>query len=528
MQKEKMTSLCAVFSNLKRTGVLRALLFVAVATLFYGFCFTLADFYDVPFKSAGDLCLQIMQWGIVVMATFALLWLLCVSRYVFAVVFPLLSVLCAAAAYFRYTSGVSLTPMAIDLAIVNDMRTSLDVVTWQLIVAMAVALALSVAMAWYRFRRLRFAPWWAHTAVPAVLLVAIIGIDALSRPVLARLPFNLGSSFCTYIVEQKTASEHRPAFSGTVKCGSDSLTVVVIIGETLRAKNMQINGYGRPTTPLLCKERNVVSLPNVYSEFGFTHKSVPYILTRADSDHIDRMYDERSFIDIFKKAGYHTAWIANQENIKTFTYFMKEADTLAYINSGKSLYIFDLWLDGDILPVFDKQLASVHARQLIVMHTIGSHWWYRSHYPQSYARWKPELKSRVLSANTKDEFTNSYDNSILYSDYFWNEVRNRLRDKNAVVVYLSDHGENLGENGIFGHGQDAPPLHYPGCWVWMSDKYVSTHTTKAEALWANKDKPYNSSFLFHSVIDAGDIATRWLNLSDDVFHLTPTNNATKD
>ena len=85
--------------------------------------------------------------------------------------------------------------------------------------------------------------------------------------------------------------------------------MVFIIGETLRADHMQINGYARPTTPLLAKEKNVVSLPDIESEYWFTHESVPYIMTRADHNTKDRAYTERSFIDIFKRAGYHTSWI---------------------------------------------------------------------------------------------------------------------------------------------------------------------------------------------------------------------------
>lgn len=84
--------------------------------------------------------------------------------------------------------------------------------------------------------------------------------------------------------------------------------------------------------------------------------------------------------------------------------------------------------DEDILPLLDKQIQNKNfgRRNLFILHTIGSHWWYNIHYTHQYARWKPELKSRVLSANTKEEFFNSYDNSVLYSDFFWNEVRNRF------------------------------------------------------------------------------------------------------
>lgn len=126
---------------------------------------------------------------------------------------------------------------------------------------------------------------------------------------------------------------------------------------------------------------------------------------------------------------------------------MKETDSLIYVNNGKSVYIFDQWLDEDILPLLDKQIQNKNfgRRNLFILHTIGSHWWYNIHYTHQYARWKPELKSRVLSANTKEEFFNSYDNSVLYSDFFWNEVRNRFRNRNAIIIYLSDHAESLGE-----------------------------------------------------------------------------------
>ena len=492
-------------------------LFLVVITLAYGLLFTFADFYGLPYRGLSDLLVQVLQWTVVTAATFLLLWALSISRYVFAVVLPPLTLLCAVAAYFRFTAHVTLTPMAIDLAMVNDMRTTMDVVTLPLVLFCLACVALSVWAVIYRIKKLSFKPWYIHAAASLLLLACVMNNWRLARPIMQRIPFNIYAATSQYIDDRRTVSEQRPALPGTVVAPDDSIDVVFILGETLRAKNMQINGYARPTTPLLCKEPNAVSLPHVYSEYGFTHTSVPYILTRANPKDHDAAYRERSFFDIFKRAGFHTAWIANQESVGTFIYFMKEADSLVYVNSGKSMYVFDKWIDGDVMPSLKRQLAANSARRMVLIHTIGSHWWYRSHYPESFARWKPELKSRVLSANTKEEFVNSYDNSVLYSDYFWHQVISLLRQRNAIVIYLSDHAENLGEDGVFGHGEETPHLHYPGCWVWFSDEYARRYPAKIKALRKNARKNWNSDFLFHSIIDAAGIRYSATDRSRDIF-----------
>ena len=494
-------------------------LFVALLSVVVGLLFTMADFYDMPFRNTRDLLVIAAQFGVVETATFLFLWIISSNRYVFAAVFPVFTLACAATSYFRYTANVTLTPMAIDLAIVNDARTTMDVVTWQLIVFMLVCLAASVAAVVWGWRRVDVEHWWAQFAVAAVAFGVYMNIPKFAPPIHGRIPFVIYYAADSWLSNRQVAQERRPAFGGPAVCHSDTIDVVLIIGETLRSKNMQVNGYARPTTPHLAEESGAVSMPNIYSEYGFTHTSVPYILTRACPDHANRAYRERSFIDIFKRAGYRTTWIANQESVETFAYFMGEADSLVYLNSGKSVYVFDQWLDGDILPALDRQIAAQRdsAHRLFIIHTIGSHWWYKAHYPRSFARWQPELKSRVMSANTHEEFVNSYDNTVLYSDWFWQQVRDRFRKRNAIVVYLSDHSENLGENGIYGHGEDTAPLHYPGCWIWMSDSYRATHPGKWAALNANRNRRYNSAFLFHSIIDAGDITTRYTERKYDIF-----------
>lgn len=497
----------------------RALLFLLVLTIYVGLSYTLSDFYEMPIKGVKDLCVTFAQFITIEFAIFLLMWLLSCNKYVFAVGFPLFTLMCSLATYFRYTAHVCLTADTVGLALVNDVRTTMDVITVPLILFILLNECVCLGAIYVRFKYVQFKYEYIQMLLSLVLVGIYINIPQIGMPINNRIPFVIYAAVSEYFGNKAIIDENRPAFKKTAVCGSDSVDVVFILGETLRSKNMQINGYGRATTPYLLKDSNIVSMPHIYSEYGFTHTSVPYLLTRACPKHLDVAYKERSFIDLFKKAGFYTTWITNQESVATFIYFINEADSLIYANSGKSVYVFDQWLDADLLPHLDRQIQKKpsHHKNLYVLHTIGSHWWYKAHYPRQFAKWKPELKSRVLSSNTEEEFINSYDNSVLYSDYFWNEVRNRFRNHNAIIIYLSDHAESLGENGIFGHGEDSEALHYPGCWIWMSPIYKKNHADKWIHLQKNAQKRYNSAFLFHSILDAGDISTPYLEKQYDIF-----------
>lgn len=496
---------------------IKPLLFVVGLTAFYGLFFLLSDFYDIPFRGFSDLVNILLQFSVVAFATFGVLYLISINRYIFAVTFPLLTAICTILAYFKYTAKVTLTPMLFELAVVNDIRTDMDVVSWQLVLLVIVSFIFAFSVVYYRFKKVTFSFPLIHFLFAFLIIFGVTHVRAFANPLNARIPYNIYYSVNTYFSNRKEIKNVRPDFPGKVLCEDDSVVIVVVLGESVRSSNLQINGYSRPTTPLLCKEKNVLSLPNIYSEEAFTHTSVPYLLTRASHDYPDRAYEERSFVSLFRKAGYRTAWIANQEPVSTFIYFMKECDSLIYVNSGKSLYHYEKWLDEDILPYMDKELEREENRHLLILHTIGSHWWYNAHFPERFERWKPTLSSKVISSNSHEEMLNAYDNTILYSDYFWNAAINRLRHRNAVLIYLSDHGECMGEDGMYTHGADHEALHHPACFVWFSDSYMARHADKVEALRKNRLRKYNSSFLFHSVLSAGGVKCDVFDENEDIF-----------
>ncbi len=495
----------------------RACAFTVCVAVLFGVCFISTEFYELDWNSFGSLATIIAQWAVVVFATFCLILILIANKYIFAITLPILTTVCAILAYFRVTVKAQITAATIDLALINDSRTCIEVVSSQLIGITAVAFIASCIIAYIRFRFIDFGKYWYVAPLFGIAFLAMTVCTRLKAPVFGRIPFSVCQAIKDYLSSQRYIAEQRPILTANATCNTDTLTVVMVIGESLRSSNLGVNGYERQTTPLLAKEPNAVSLPNVHTIYGATHLCVPYMLTRADSLHQDFMYIERSFISIFKQAGYSTAWLANQEKVDTYAYFMNEADTLQYANSGKSSYITTEWLDSDLLPIYKATLNKANQLKLIILHTIGSHWYYDGHYTDEFKKWKPTTNSKVTSYNTHEQFVNSYDNTILESDNFWHNVIDTVRNRKSIVIYLSDHAECQGEDGIYLHAQDHPALLSPACWIWYSDSFASAYPSKVEKLRANHLRKLDSAFLFHSIIDAGDIATDIIEPKYDIF-----------
>lgn len=480
-------------------------LFIVCVTLIYSLVATLAEFHDSPYGSAGDLMVLAAQAGVVACGTYGLMMLLAINRWVFAVAFPVIMLASGVLAYFRYTAGITLTPMIIELCMVNDTGMAATLVSGTLVLSVCGSLLVAVAVVWVRFRLVR-RPSVIPNAAAAVAIVAVLNLTPrLAAPVAARMPYSFYYCTSDYLRQRKVVAAVRPELAGQTVCRTDTMTVILVIGESLRADHVQLNGYHRPTTPGLASDTSVVSLPHVYTREIFTHTSVPDMLTRADAAHPERAYEERSFISLFEKAGFRTSWLTNQDAVRNYVYFMNECDTIVYANGGKSVYVFDKWMDTDLLPALDAELGRGDPLKLVVMHTIGSHWWYESHYDDRYRRFEPVIDSRIVSSCTDEALVNSYDNTVVATDDFLMSVLGRLRDRRALVIYLSDHGESLGEDGYYLHGADHWTLHWPACMVWMSDSYKSDFPSEAAALRANAGRRHTTDFLFHSILPGAGI-----------------------
>lgn len=487
--------------------------------ILYSLIFILPGFAANPASGLHGFLILGGQFVIVASASIALIGLIAVNRFIFAVTFPVLTLLSVAVTYFSVTMGATLTPAVIELMMVTDMRTCATVFSPLLIILVLSSLLASAGVAYWRYRYVKLSSpaVWALSFATVVALPTVL-IPRLKAPVSARLPFNIWYVCTDYYRNRTVASENRTTFNNIPATAADNTPdIILVIGESLRPDHLGINGYHRNTTPMLSTDSNLVSLPYVTTEPCYTHLSVPHIVTRADSINPIRAFEEEGVSKLFSKAGYRTAWLANQDASDTYIYFMHETDTLIYTNAARSMYDYGKWLDTDLLEPVSKELKTSGRPHFMILHTIGSHWWYRSHYPDSLAKFQPEINSRVLSELTHQQLINSYDNTILATDLFLHSLISMLAERNALLIFISDHGEALGEAGEYLHAKVTPPLHHTACLVWYSDTYASKHPDKTDALRNNEDRRHSTDIIFHSLLDGAGISTAPLDTTLSLF-----------
>ena len=506
----------------RRNPARRYAIFQIAVSLAYSAVFTSIEFAGSPVSGLRGAATLFIQWLVVAFCTLGVTGLLSLSRHVFAVLFPLLTGASAALAYFKLSMGASLTPMVIELAVVNDAATSAELVSPLLVAVTVLGICAGAAAAVWRMRLRLKASTAALFALADCVIVAVptVFVERFRAPVTSRMPYSFYEATAGYLRNRRAVALERHTFDNVAISHADgsSPDIVVVIGESLRADHLSINGYGRKTTPYLDSDTGAVSFPHMFTEPHFTHLCVPRIVTRADSLNPDLGYEEQSFISLLRRAGYRSAWLSNQDDIGTYTYFVHEADTLAYANAGHTLYDFGKWLDTDLLPPFDSFMGpKAESPRLAVIHSIGSHWWYGSHYPDSLAVFTPEADSRVISDLSHEQIVNSYDNTVLATDDFLRRLTERLRGRNAVLIYVSDHGEALGENGRYLHADDCPELHNPACVVWVSEAFAEAYPEKAARLRANSRRRFLTDAIFHTVVSASGCSTPVLDRRQSLF-----------
>lgn len=286
-----------------------------------------------------------------------------------------------------------------------------------------------------------------------------------------------------------------------------------VIGETARYSSFSINGYGRKTSPLLEKIPELISFSDYYSEANLTSSCLPLMLTQATPGTYNDYYGMKSFVDAFKEAGFKTYWIANQSAGNTFVRRISRDADGEYFSTTDFDAVENY--DENLWNYLEKILEKNEDKVFIVLHTLGSHFRYNFRYPEEYDVFRPSFKGAfdysLINKDNKELLVNTYDNSILYTDYFLAGTIEKIKDLNAVsyLIYTSDHGENLfdDERNMVLHANAIPTeydVHVPFI-IWTSEKYRNIYPEKQQTLLSNKNSKLNSSNLFYTVLDMADI-----------------------
>ncbi|MCY0911775.1 phosphoethanolamine transferase [Massilia antarctica] len=292
--------------------------------------------------------------------------------------------------------------------------------------------------------------------------------------------------------------------------------VVMVIGESSRFDRWRLNGYARDTNPLLGKEANLVTLPDVITSVSATRLSVPVMISRKPAiKSLKDGFAEKSFLTAYKEAGFKTYWLSNQISFGEFdtpvSVFAKEADVIQFLNLGG--FTNNSNFDDILFDPLRRAIADPAPKKLIVLHSLGSHWNYSQRYPKQFDRWQPSLfgidKPAYTDLALKTELNNSYDSSILYTDWFLANVVKQLKQsqQRSAMLYVSDHGQTLYDNSckLAFHGHNTQyEFHVPAL-LWYSDQYLARYPDKVAQLRRHGQQRLATENMFHTLLDLADI-----------------------
>ena len=303
--------------------------------------------------------------------------------------------------------------------------------------------------------------------------------------------------------------------------------IVLIIGESYNKHHSQLYGYQMPTTPrqlAMAEEGSLVPFTDVVSSWNLTSFVFKHMLSLyAVNDSTKTWCDEPLFPEVFRKAGYHVTFITNQ--------FQSKANEAVYDFSG-GFFLNDPELsqrqfdtrntrlhpyDEGVLKEYDQLAKENTEHNLVILHLMGSHLMYKSRYPQKTRKHltanmynRPELtnKQRMILAD--------YDNSLLYNDSIVATVTQRFIDKDAVVIYMPDLGEEMFDEKPYTYGRNHSgninrrlaryEMEIP-FWIWGSPQYIENHPYGWQAIQNAKDRPMMVDVLPHLLLYLGGIAT---------------------
>ena len=325
-----------------------------------------------------------------------------------------------------------------------------------------------------------------------------------------------------FILEVIGADATRPV--AAAYSGKPTLTVLVV-GETARAANFSLNGYPRPTNPEL-EHQNVFSFPDVSACGTSTAISLPCMfLDVGRSGFQDTLARRREgLLDVLQRTGITVLWRDNNSGCKGV------CDRVPYEDLS-NLQVPGLCRDGEchdeiLLHGLQAHIDSLKSDAVIVLHMKGSHGpAYYKRYPPAFEVFTPVCNTIELDRCTRQSIVNAYDNSLRYTDHVLSRTIDLLRSNaprfDTALLYVSDHGESLGENGLFLHGIPyalAPreQVQVPML-VWLSAGLLKRPGIDTDCLEARQHEPLSHDYLFHSVLGLSRVRTAIYRPERDLF-----------
>jgi lipid A ethanolaminephosphotransferase len=543
-----------------RSHILFAVIVAAVLVCLHNWRFWQQTFEAVRPATAGDVWFMISLFLLLVFIH-ACAVLLFPGRRALQIVAALLFILAALAGYFRDTFGVLIDKDMIRNVVRTDVREASDFASLRLVLYMvglgvipalvAARVGLPMFSVGAQFvQRGRFLGIGLVVVVLAALPVishyasflrehrAIRNLLVPAEPIYAAFDYWHSTDFIDSgpVADLSGAPRRTP-----VSRDGRPLLLFLVIGETARAQNFQLGGYDRATTPELAREPGVFYFDNVTSCGTSTAVSLPCMLSPLGRGRFDLRQAARqtNLLDALKSAGFQVEWRENNTGsqgvatrVKTIEYSKGWPRYVSSAGGGTEAgpHPAELCQNG---TCFDEIMMSGLAAELtaitqdtaIVFHQMGSHgpaYWQR--YPARFEDFKPVCRTSELGRCTREEIVDAYDNSIRYTDHNLAEQIRLLAAMSAqadsLLIYASDHGESLGEKGLYLHG--APYFMAPEeqtrvpFLLWMSDGYRKRFAVNGGCLQEKRSVPLSHDNIYHTVLGGLGISNELYDASRDI------------
>lgn len=300
--------------------------------------------------------------------------------------------------------------------------------------------------------------------------------------------------------------------------------VVFILGESTSKNHMGIYGYNVDNTPLLDKREEkgeIIKFSDVVSPQSETMLVAERLFTFYRNGDDDKWFNHTNLFDILNKAGYHTNWLSNQESsgvyggvTRCYADRCSEKSFVEMRDSNSHAVEFD----EKLLPILDDSLKNYYGKNFYVLHLMGTHFDYAKRYPKEYERFyaKDESGENEIQKKKRSE----YDNAVLYNDFILDEIIKRFEDKDAIIIYVSDHGEEIYDGRDYsGHYRigslyqiEIPML------IWTSSKFRENHEGTMSKINQAKDRPFMTDDMIHAILDLMKIETPEYDPSKSLFN----------
>ncbi len=529
----------------KRTTTSKLILFTSLFLVLCGnitFFHRVLDTYPLSRANIGF----IFSLGVGLASVLFFVISLLSSRYTIKAILMVLLILSSITAYFMDSYGTVIDSQMIQNIVETNVQEASDLLSWNLL-AYLLFLGVLPALIVYRVPLgqipLKNAMLYKVRDCSISLLLICIVLFSFNKYYTSFFkehkslryytnPSYYLYSFGNYIAEKSSYDQTPPSPMGldakvVEKNDANRKTelVILVIGESVRADHLAINGYTRETNPYLQQE-DIITFSDMHSCGTSTAYSLPCMFSRLSKKEFSskkgRMHE--NILDVLAHTGsIDILWRDNNSNSKGVALRVPYEDFS--LPSKNPVCSETECRDEGMLAGLDHYIENHKGKDiLIVLHQMGNHGpAYFKRYPTAFEKFLPVCKSKQLEECSREEIINAYDNALLYTDYFLSRTINFLKEyetsHNTAMIYISDHGESLGENGLYLHGMPyavAPKSQtHIASLLWLGDSMVDEVDVTALKMGQNQRLSHDN--LFDSLLGIFKVQTEVYNKDLDIF-----------